>query len=63
VVNEITLIGSRCGRFEPALNLLRNRTVNVADMVSEEFPLSAAPRAFRRAEERGVMKVLLKSAS
>jgi alcohol dehydrogenase len=61
VVNEITLIGSRCGRFEPALNLLRDRTINVADMISEEFPLSAAPRAFRRAGDRGVMKVLLKS--
>jgi alcohol dehydrogenase len=60
IVNEITLMGSRCGRFEPALNLLRNRAINVADMVSDEFALPAAPRALARAAERGVMKVLLK---
>jgi alcohol dehydrogenase len=59
IVNEITMVGSRCGRFEPALNLLRTRSVNVADMISEAFPLSHAPRAMARAAERGVMKVLL----
>ena len=59
IVNELTMVGSRCGRFEPALNLLRSRSVNVADMISEAFPLSHAPRALARAAERGVMKVLL----
>jgi alcohol dehydrogenase len=60
VVNEITLTGSRCGRFEPALNLLQSRTVNVADMISEVIPLSEAPRAFRTALQPGVLKVLLR---
>jgi alcohol dehydrogenase len=59
IVNEITLTGSRCGRFEPALNLLQSRTVNVADMVSEVIPLSEARRAFKTASQRGVLKVLL----
>ena len=59
IVNEITLIGSRCGRFEPALDLLRSRSINVIDMISERLPLSRAPRAFARAAERGVLKVLL----
>jgi len=59
IVNEVTMVGSRCGRFEPALNLLRTRSVNVADMISDAFPLSHAPRALVRAAERGVMKVLL----
>src|SRR6185295_18869963 len=60
IVNEITLVGSRCGRFEPALNLLERGTVNVLDMISEVMPLADAERAFERAGDRGVMKVLLK---
>jgi alcohol dehydrogenase len=59
VVNEITLIGSRCGRFEPALELLRSRKVNVLDMISTTMPLSHVRRAFQKAAERGVLKVLL----
>jgi threonine dehydrogenase-like Zn-dependent dehydrogenase len=59
IVNEITLIGSRCGRFEPALMLLKAGLVNVADMISDSIPLSEARRAFARAAERGVLKVLL----
>ncbi|MBI2149830.1 MAG: zinc-binding dehydrogenase, partial [Acidobacteria bacterium] len=59
IVNEITLVGSRCGRFEPALNLIQSGKVNVLDMISESMPLSQARRAFARARERGVLKVLL----
>jgi alcohol dehydrogenase len=59
VVNEITLVGSRCGRFEPAIELLKSRTINVADMISESMPLHRAPLAFRRAAQPGVLKVLL----
>jgi alcohol dehydrogenase len=59
IVNEITLIGSRCGRFEPALELLERGTVNVASLISERMPLSQAPAAFARAAHRGVLKVLL----
>jgi alcohol dehydrogenase len=59
IVNEITLIGSRCGRFEPALDLLRSHSINVLDMISASWPLSQAPRAFARAADRGVLKVLL----
>ena len=59
IVNEITLVGSRCGRFEPALKLLAKGKIRVEDMISESYPLSEAPAAFRRASERGVLKVLL----
>jgi threonine dehydrogenase-like Zn-dependent dehydrogenase len=59
MVSEITLVGSRCGRFEPALQLLRAGKINVEDMISESHPLSNAPAAFGRAAERGVTKVLL----
>ena len=59
IVNETTLVGSRCGRFEPAIDLIRNGTINVADMISERMPLEKAPLAFRQAAKPGVMKVLL----
>lgn len=59
VVNEITLVGSRCGRFEPALELLRGGRVRVAEMISDRFPLIQAPRAFERAAEKATLKVLL----
>ncbi len=59
IVNEITLVGSRCGRFEPALKLLRGGKLRLDEMISDRFALSAAPRAFERAQERGVVKVLL----
>ena len=60
IVNEITLVGSRCGRFEPALDLLSRNLIPVEEMISEEMPLSDAPRAFERAAQRGVLKVLLR---
>jgi len=59
IVHEIALVGSRCGRFEPALRLLNAGKVNVAAMIHDTFRLREAPRAFDRAAERGVLKVLL----
>jgi threonine dehydrogenase-like Zn-dependent dehydrogenase len=59
IVNEITLVGSRCGRFEPAIDLLNYGIINVEDMIAEQFPLDRAPVAFRHAAKSGVLKVLL----
>lgn len=59
IVHEITLVGSRCGRFEPALNLLSAGLIQIAGMVSEVMPLSRAPAALRLAGQSGVLKVLL----
>jgi threonine dehydrogenase-like Zn-dependent dehydrogenase len=59
IVNEITLVGSRCGRMEAALPLLEHGLIPVEDLVAERFRLADAPRAFARAAERGVLKVLL----
>jgi len=61
VVNEVTVVGSRCGRFEPALELLARRRVQVLDLISAELPLSRAPEALRLAARRGVLKVLLRA--
>jgi alcohol dehydrogenase len=63
IVNEVTLVGSRCGRFEPAIKLLASGKVRVANLISEEFPLDRAPEAFARAATKGVLKVLLRPAS
>lgn len=59
VVNEIELIGSRCGRFEPALKLLRSRKLRLREMISARVPLGEAVRAFELAQQPGVLKVLL----
>jgi alcohol dehydrogenase len=58
IVNEVTLVGSRCGRFEAALPLLASGKVQVAGMLSEEYPLDRAPKAFARAATKGVLKVV-----
>jgi threonine dehydrogenase-like Zn-dependent dehydrogenase len=59
IVNEITLVGSRCGRFEAALPLLDHALIRVEELIAARFPLADAPRAFARAAERGTLKVLL----
>jgi alcohol dehydrogenase len=61
IVNEITLVGSRCGRFETALPLIEHEIINLEAMITARFPLSEAPAAFARAAERGAMKVLLEA--
>lgn len=60
VVNEISVIGSRCGRFGPALELLERRAVDVASLISEEYALSKGVEAMSRAGQKGVLKVLLR---
>jgi threonine dehydrogenase-like Zn-dependent dehydrogenase len=60
VVDEISIAGSRCGRFTPALDLLKKGAVDVDSLISEEFLLSKGVQAMRRAAARGVLKVLLK---
>lgn len=60
VVPEITIVGSRCGRFEPALRILRSGGLNLEPMLAGVFPLDEAPAAFEHAEQRGVLKILLR---
>ena len=59
VVNEITMVGSRCGRFAPALTLLRQAKIRTEELISARYPLAEAPAAFAKAAERGTLKVLL----
>lgn len=60
VVDEISIVGSRCGRFAPAIDLLRNGAVDVDSLLSEEYPLSEGVHAMERAAASGVLKVLLR---
>jgi threonine dehydrogenase-like Zn-dependent dehydrogenase len=59
VVDEINIIGSRCGPFEPALRLMETRQVDPTFLIAEEFKLQDALKAFERAAETGVLKVLV----
>lgn len=61
IVDEITIVGSRCGRFAPALKLLRSGRLRLDEMISAEYPLREAEAAFAMAQERGVLKVLLRA--
>lgn len=59
VIDEVTLIGSRCGPFEPALRALSDRTINVMPLVSGIFPVGDALEAFKAAGQKGSLKVLI----
>lgn len=59
VVDEITLIGSRCGPFTPALELLATNRVDVEPLIHSHYPLSEGLAAFEKAQTKGVLKVLL----
>jgi threonine dehydrogenase-like Zn-dependent dehydrogenase len=59
VVDEITLVGSRCGPFAPALRLLELGLVDVESLISATYPLDEGLAAFERAQEEGTLKVLL----
>ncbi len=60
VVDEISLVGSRCGRFAPALKLLEQKALDPRPLICEEFPLNDGVAAFDRAREKGALKVLLR---
>src|SRR6185437_8296424 len=52
IVNELTLVGSRCGRFESALPLLSNPLIRFDELIAARFPLAEAPKAFAQAAEQ-----------
>jgi threonine dehydrogenase-like Zn-dependent dehydrogenase len=61
VVDELNIIGSRCGPFEPALRLMEARQVDPTTLIANEFKLENALKAFERAAETGVLKVLIQA--
>lgn len=60
VIDEITIIGSRCGQFKPALRLLEKKILNLKPLITKIFPFDKAIEAFEFAQSKGVLKVILK---
>ena len=60
VVDEINIVGSRCGPFEPALRLMESKQVDPTVLIDSEFTLGEVLKAFEHAAETGVLKVLVK---
>lgn len=59
VVDEITIVGSRCGRFALAIELLASGLISVEDMIDDDMPLSQGIAAMDRAAQKGTLKILL----
>ena len=59
VIDEVTLIGSRCGPFEPAIAALAEEKVIVEPLISGRYPLAEAPLAMVKAAPPGTFKILL----
>jgi threonine dehydrogenase-like Zn-dependent dehydrogenase len=59
VINEVTLIGSRCGDFVPALDAIRTGLIRVRPLIEARYPLAEATRALEHAARPGSRKILL----
>jgi threonine dehydrogenase-like Zn-dependent dehydrogenase len=59
VIDELTLVGSRCGPFPPALRLLAQGLIDVDALLDAEYPLERGLEAFEQAMMPGSLKVQL----
>ena len=59
VIDEVTLVGSRCGPFDRALDALEKGLVDVQPLIADRFNLSNGLAALQRAQQKGVLKVLI----
>jgi threonine dehydrogenase-like Zn-dependent dehydrogenase len=59
VIHEISVVGSRCGPFPPALRALETARVAVEPLITARVPLAQADEALRLAGERGALKILV----
>jgi threonine dehydrogenase-like Zn-dependent dehydrogenase len=59
VVDEVNIVGSRCGPFEPALRLMEMGKVDPSVLIAAEFKLGEALQAFEHAAQPGMLKVLV----
>ena len=60
IINEITLIGSRCGLFKPAIDALASGIISVNSMIDSTFPLEKFEDAIIHAKNPNTLKVFLK---
>ena len=60
VINEITVLGSRCGQFAPALRLLEQEKINVKPLISKIYNFDDAIEAFEANKQKDTIKVLMR---
>ena len=60
VINEITVLGSRCGQFSPAIRLLQSKRINFSPLITEIFDSAKALQAFERNKDKDSIKVLIR---
>ncbi|OGQ56633.1 MAG: alcohol dehydrogenase [Deltaproteobacteria bacterium RIFCSPLOWO2_02_FULL_53_8] len=60
VIDEITVVGSRCGPFKPAIEALADKRVDVKGLIAKTFSIEDGVEALEYAARKGVMKVLIK---
>ena len=60
VIDEIAVLGSRCGPFKPAIDAISKKTVKLAPLISGVFPLENGIEAMERASMKGVVKILIR---
>lgn len=60
VINEITVLGSRCGQFPPALNLLAKHRIDFKPFISAVYSIDDAIEAFEANKSKETLKVLIK---
>ena len=59
VIDEITVLGSRCGQFPPALRMLSSGKIDLTPLISATYPMDKALEAFEKNKEKDTLKVLL----
>lgn len=60
VIDEIRVQGSRCGPFAPALRALSQKRIDVHSLITANYTLDEGPAAFKHAEQKGALKVLVR---
>jgi threonine dehydrogenase-like Zn-dependent dehydrogenase len=60
VINEISLTGSRCGPFQPAIKAIKSRQIDLYPLISCVYPIEEGVKAFRHASSKSALKVILK---
>lgn len=60
VINEITVLGSRCGQFGPAMRLLKNHKIDFTPFISKTYLIDEAIEGFEANKEKDTIKILIK---
>ena len=60
VIDEITVLGSRCGQFTPALRLLENKRIDFTPFISGVYSIDDALEAFEANKQKDNLKILIR---